>query len=98
MDPLAEFTPATFEGRLGDRFSLPASGVDLVLDVVDVKKGPLAGPRPGGAFSLLFSAPGPDMLPQAIHEVSHAGLGAFPLFLVPVARTADGFQYEAAFN
>lgn len=48
-------------------------------------------------FSLFFLAP--LLLPQQIYRVTH---DAFPapmdIFLVPIARDADGFTYEAVFT
>jgi hypothetical protein len=98
MDPLASFTAGTFRDRVGETFTVPAAeGAGLVLAAVD-DKGSGAGARPGGAFSLVFQGPADLLLHQGIHEVTHAELGAFGLFLVPIAQTADGFRYEAAFN
>lgn len=97
MDPVASFTYETFRDRLGESFSLPAAGIDLVLvQAVDHAKG--AAAREGGAFSLYFAGPPDTLLHQSTHEMTHAELGGFALFLVPNRRTADGFEYEAAFN
>ena len=49
------------------------------------------------AFRLLFLGPPDPVLPQAIYpfhldgEVDH-------IFIVPIARTANGTEYEAIFN
>lgn len=50
------------------------------------------------AFSLFFHGPLDPFLPQGIHKLKHNKLGDLEIFLVPVARDQDGFQYEAAFN
>jgi hypothetical protein len=50
------------------------------------------------AFSLFFHGPLDRLIQQGIHKLKHPGLGEFEIFLVPVARDKDGFQYEAAFN
>ena len=50
------------------------------------------------AFSLLFHGPQSPFMPQAIYKLQHAELGVFEIFLVPVARDQDGFEYEAVFN
>lgn len=97
MDPMSSFTLETFAGRVGETFAVPAAGVDLVLASADAKGGG-AGLREGGAFSLLFHGPADPMLLQATHQVKHEALGEFGLFLVPVGRTDDGFEYEAAFS
>lgn len=95
MDPLDSFTYDTFRGRAGETFAVPAAGIEIVLASAEDKG---AGARAGGAFSLYFHGPADPMLLQAIHQLKHGELGEFGLFLVPVGRTADGFEYEAAFS
>lgn len=50
------------------------------------------------SFALLFQGPGDAVLDQRQHRVEHPELGSGELFLVPVARVDEGFQYEAVFN
>ena len=49
-------------------------------------------------FSLFFHGPADPFIPQGIHKLKHRSLGELELFLVPIGRDKDGFQYEAAFN
>lgn len=49
-------------------------------------------------FSILFRGPLDHFLPQRTYQLTHAVLGSFALFLVPVGREAEGFLYEAIFN
>ena len=49
-------------------------------------------------FSLVFRGPLDQPLEQALHTMTHEILGTENLFLVPIAREADGFRYEAVFN
>jgi len=56
----------------------------------------MPGSRP--PFSLTFVARDPRVLPQRIYRVEHNGLGALDLFLVPLAKDADGVSYCATFN
>ena len=49
-------------------------------------------------FSLFFHGPPTPFMSQGIHKLNHSHLGELELFLVPVGRDKDGFQYEAAFN
>ncbi|HZB44399.1 MAG TPA: hypothetical protein VE360_04120 [Pyrinomonadaceae bacterium] len=49
-------------------------------------------------FSLYFRGPADVPLPQRIYRVEHAAMGEMDIFLVPVARDADGFRYEAVFS
>ena len=49
-------------------------------------------------FSLFFHGPSDPFVPQGTHTLKHSHLGELELFLVPVGKDKDGFQYEAAFN
>lgn len=49
-------------------------------------------------FSLIFRGPNEPYLPQRIYRVEHEKMGTLNLFLVPIAKDEDGFQYEAVFN
>lgn len=46
---------------------------------------------------LTFTGPRKPMLPQATYHVTHADLGDFELFVVPVAQGDAGAVYEAVF-
>lgn len=48
-------------------------------------------------FSLTFAGPPEPRLAQQIVPLTHARLGRLDLFLVPIAREADGMRYEAVF-
>jgi hypothetical protein len=50
------------------------------------------------AFSIFFRGPLNRFIPQGIYQLKHGQIGEFGIFLVPVAQTADGFEYEAVFN
>lgn len=50
------------------------------------------------SFSILVQGPADHLMPQRIYHLSHPQLGEFDIFIVPVARQADGFVYEAVFN
>lgn len=49
-------------------------------------------------FSLLFFCETPEVLPQGIYRLRHPDIGEADVFLVPVARQAGGFVYQAIFN
>ena len=49
-------------------------------------------------FSLVFRGPLDQPLEQGLHPMTHKTMGTESLFLVPIAREADGFRYEAVFN
>ena len=49
-------------------------------------------------FSVFFSGPSDYYLPQKIYSLEHDRMGAFDIFLVPIARDEEGVNYEAVFN
>lgn len=49
-------------------------------------------------FSILFRGPLDVVLEQRMYKIEHDELGAFDLFLVPVAMNEKGREYEAVFN
>jgi len=49
-------------------------------------------------FSLVFRGPLDRPLEQGLYPITHEKMGTEGLFLVPIAREEDGFQYEAVFN
>lgn len=49
-------------------------------------------------YSLLFRGPLETPFQQGSFPLEHDAMGRATLFLVPVAREADGFRYEAVFN
>jgi hypothetical protein len=87
----------SFEENLNTKFLLPAqSGGPFEIELIEVAHGaPLEGTE---RFSLVFRGALDFTLPQSIYRLEHERLGAFDLFLVPIAREADGFRYEAVFN
>lgn len=49
-------------------------------------------------FVLVFRNVSSVLFPQQIFQMENSTLGGLEIFLVPVARDADGFLYEAVFN
>ena len=49
-------------------------------------------------FALAFRGPADVYLPQQIYPLEHQRLGTMSIFLVPVGRDEQGFEYEAIFN
>ncbi|MFQ5572070.1 MAG: hypothetical protein ACE5G0_20530 [Rhodothermales bacterium] len=89
---------ASFIPLLNTVFRLdPAEGEPFDVELVEVTdKTP--DWSDGEQFSLIFRGPLEHPLQQRIYEMDHPALGAFGLFLVPVARRKSGFLYEAVFN
>ena len=50
------------------------------------------------SFSVFFHGPVSPFMQQGMYHLCHEKLGAMDLFLVPMGRDGDGFQYEAVFN
>jgi hypothetical protein len=88
-DGWAEYTGAEFE-VIDEAFN----GLVLVLQqIVETLKS-----EHNETFSLFFHGPSDPFLSQKIRKLKHAKLGELEIFLVPVARDKDGYQYEAVFN
>jgi hypothetical protein len=49
-------------------------------------------------YSLVFRGPLEQPFQQGLFRISNEKMGNGDLFLVPIAREADGYRYEAVFN
>jgi hypothetical protein len=91
---LEDFAPA-----VGEAFVADAAGeAPVELRLVEARS---LGDEPFGErrpFALLFRGPAATLLRQGTYAVTHARLGEQPVFIVPIARTADGTDYEAIFT
>lgn len=89
-----------FAGCLNDTFHVDIEQVRAPFVLVEAR--PMATRVVAGAvrdaFSLLFRHEAAILLPQRTYPMSHARLGDFGIFLVPIARDRDGFLYQAVFN
>lgn len=86
-----------FEPHLNATFEINAPGGIVPLKLVQTASAGHAM-REGGAFSLLFQAPGGPFLPQAIYSLRHPALGTLEIFLVPVGPLPGGNGYHAVFT
>ncbi len=50
------------------------------------------------AFSVIFHGPADPFMQQGLYHLQNGTLGDLELFLVPIGRDSDGYQYEAVFN
>ena len=50
------------------------------------------------SFSLIFRGSGNHPLPQKTYHFEHPNLGKFDLFIVPIGRTGNEWEYEAVLN
>lgn len=95
----ATLTEKEFSKHLNTTFRV-ATEPPLELELREVK-GYLGGANEEKGmerFSAFFYGPGDRLLQQGIYLLEHEAMGAFELFLVPVAKTESGYQYEAVFN
>ena len=90
------FTEGTFLDHLNTRFRVFGEAADPV-DIELVRVTSLSSPG-HVQFSIQFQGPGNLFLPQNIYTLEHEILGKFDLFLVPVGKNSNGFEYEAVFN
>lgn len=49
-------------------------------------------------FSLFFHGPSDIYLEQRTYRLKHQEFGELEIFLVPVGKDKDGFEYESVFN
>jgi hypothetical protein len=94
---LEQLKPPMLAEHVGSAFDVvddPARAFALTLtQVVEHSKTERAE-----SFSLFFHGPPDRYLPQGMRRLEHGTLGVLEIFLVPVAREQNGFQYEAVFN
>ena len=94
MGLLETFTAETFRPLLHERFALAGGDRQVDLELVDVTESAAPGANRSAQFWIVFSGPPDPILPQATYELEHPELGAFELFLVPIAAG----RYEAVFT
>lgn len=87
---LAASVGSLFTFRAGE--SVP--GVDLALVGFEER----TGSAPYMQSSAYFEGPASAALAQGTYRVEHPALGAFALFIVPIAQRGDQLRYEACFT
>jgi uncharacterized protein DUF6916 len=97
-----QLTKSTFDPCLKSCFQVGlADGRRVKLCLTEVVDLGAKGQSPGSRrvpFALYFRGPGDTCLPQRIYAFDHERLGTLEIFIVPIGRDADGYQYEAIFN
>jgi hypothetical protein len=94
---LESLTRESFAENLNTKFRVHVeSSEPLEIELIEVSERKRV--RDVEQFSIIFRGALGFMLPQRIYRLEHERLGAFDLFLVPIARETDGFRYEAVFN
>src|SRR5687768_10436205 len=95
---LAELTGDIFQPHLNDRFEMRSDASVIEVTLVSINRR-AAGPGEKRApFSLVFRGPHAPVWPQRIYRLSHATLGEFDIFFVPIGPDQLGLQYEAVFG
>ena len=96
---LEKLTIEDFSGRIGETFAATAQErpLTLTLRTADALYTP-PGDQGRTPFSLEFTDPEPEHVPQQTVEVRPVELGEFPLFVVPLGPSDDGMRYEAVFT
>ena len=95
-----KLTCGDFEPHLGSAFTIVNEDVPpLAFTLTETKllKTMQNIELPREPFSLVFEAPAP-LLPQRIYSFDHEAMGRQEIFVVPIAKVENGFQYEAVFN
>lgn len=97
---LVDLTLATFEPLVGDGFAVQTGAGDGAPVELVLESATTSGEWPGGRdpFALVFRGPPDPLLPQATYGLRHPGLGLCEIFIVPIAKNADGVAYQAIFT
>jgi hypothetical protein len=94
----APLTVEDFRPRVGETFVVRVpDGAGIELQLVEAR-GLGESYKEREAFALLFRGPAEPPLAQATYRLGHDGMGELEIFLVPVARTDAGTDYEAIFT
>ena len=97
---LEKLTFEEMNALVGTTFGVEIDGhsIDLTLARAGKVMESEAARLPRHPFSLFFTGPAAPFLPQKTYRLHHEQLGTLEIFLVPVGKFADGFQYEAVFT
>ena len=87
---------ALFAEQVGSTFEVVDMSSPLALKLSKVVEH--ARTETNEAFSVFFLGSAGQFMPQGTHKLRHAQFGEQEIFLVPVAKTNAGFEYEAVFN
>lgn len=95
IEPVQDIVFSHFADRVGKDFHVAAGDHRLTFHLETAQDLP-GSPRPGGAFRLEFVGPVEPMFEQGILPFEIDG-ERFEIFVVPIARDANGTRYEAVF-
>lgn len=86
-----------FLAQLHTKFQLQATeAASIEVELTNIS--PLLRTAKQEVFSITMRGPGSFVLEQRTFQFEHKEMGAFDLFLVPIAQDSQGVYYEAVFN
>lgn len=91
----------TFSPAIGGSFAAETDAGPVELTLLSAETRDQQVPdAPAGwlPFNLVFLGPAEPMLPQRTYRLAGDVTGPVDIFLVPVARDAEGMRYEAVFG
>jgi len=94
---LSAVTVDDFIPHVSSTFTLIAEDEQLPLTLEEAIAVRGGNPKKREPFSLVFSGTPGHVLPQKTYRIVHPSMGAMEIFIVPIAASADGTQYEAIF-
>jgi hypothetical protein len=90
-----------FADKVGQVFTINfADAPSMELKLVEAEALVVARQRAGSRqpFSLVFTGETERLLPQKTYWLEHDGMGTIQIFLVPVGKKPEGYEYQAVFS
>lgn len=96
----AILTEQEFSKNLNTKFHVTDSDRKIEVELIEVQPHKSRQQEQQGVkgFSIIFRGPGDTRLSQQTYRLKHEQMGEFDIFLVPISRGDDSYQYEAVFN
>ncbi len=90
-------TAETFARHVGQTFLIRGGRYALVLTEIEMM--PLQAWQTHPSFTLLFSGPPGDVLPEGMHALTQEDGTAYEIYVIPIHTPVAGRQdYQAVFN
>jgi hypothetical protein len=87
---------------VGRTYSVDFGARQIPLTVARVIRAAERGPKPKelkrDSFSIFFRGPADALLPQHMYDLAGESESLPGLFIVPVGKAGDGYEYEAVFG
>src|SRR5262249_56263477 len=96
-DPLSGFNSKTFAAQLHTQFKVVQGGEPpVILELTEVNE--RQTPPEVELFIVVFQGPRTPRLEQRTHHFEHDVLGAFDMFITPIAADAQRISYNTSFH